>query len=103
MPRSEVNKESVLESNALLWTHYWKGGVHPVPEGWVLNKKDCAGHSTMTVKALWELWCFGHPVHRIPPYRKLVSNDLSSYTVLEQKGKRLNRIPNPRLNGVNPT
>ena len=76
-PRAEVNKDSVLEPNALLWTHYLKGGVHPVPEGWILNKNDCAGHSTLTVKALWELWCFGHPVHRIPPYRKLISKDLS--------------------------
>ena len=73
-----VDKNSVLEPNALLWTYYWNGAVHPVPQGWELNKKDSAGKSTLTVKSLWELWYFGHPVDRIPPYRKLKPYDLSS-------------------------
>jgi hypothetical protein len=78
LDRGLLDKNDVLQPNALLWTYFWKGAVHPVPEGWVLNRKDCAGKSTLTVKALWELWWFGHPVNRTPPYRKLKSHDLSS-------------------------
>jgi hypothetical protein len=30
-----VDKNSVLEPNALLWTYYWNSSVHPVPQGYV--------------------------------------------------------------------
>ena len=61
-----------------LWKHLWGGKFHPVPEGWIFDKRDTAGKSTLTVKSLWELWFIGHAAHEIPPYRKLKSFDLCS-------------------------
>lgn len=72
----EINASDVLVDDLTLWSHCWNGALHPVPKGWVLDKKDAAGRSILNVKALWELWFFGHAVDRVPPYRKLLTKDL---------------------------
>jgi hypothetical protein len=72
------DKNDVLLDNAALYRYFWDGAAHPVAKGWVLDVKDPSGRSTLTVKALWELWFFGHAVNRVPPYRKLKSCDLAT-------------------------
>jgi hypothetical protein len=41
----------------------WKGRIHPVPKGWAFPYKN------LTAKHLWDLWFFGIPAERIPPFR----------------------------------
>ena len=73
---NERNDESLHCANGAQWKHLWGGRFHPVPEGFVLDRKDVGGRSTMKVKDLWELWFFGHAAHDIPPYRFLKHYDL---------------------------
>ena len=73
--RVEVTSAHSID-NRMLWKHLWGGQFHPVPENFVLDKKDVSGTSTLTVKELWELWFVGHAAHEIPPYKQLKAYDL---------------------------
>jgi hypothetical protein len=50
----------------MTWT--WGGRIHMVPEGFTMP--ECS------VKALWDLWHFGHSERHIQPYKHLKGFDL---------------------------
>ena len=67
----EIDNHAVSDDRERLWNvHTWGGRVHYVEEGWAFPSGD--------MKQMWELYLFGNPRDKIPPFEKLSGYDCRS-------------------------